>query len=310
MTHAILRRDALRMWIAGSGLWQLLAPAQPLPVWTVGKVAVPGGSVVSRTFGGGRKAPLLLVHGGPSGADSRAYATMSALGDERQLISWDQLDCGDSDHPNRPENWRHARFVEEMDTVRRKLAPGPVHVLGGSWGSTLIMEWLVTKRPRNVLSVTFLCPAIDYTRTEASRRNAQQKLSPSSVAAFEEFTRTGDASKPAYAQANAEYVRTFVTRNPPPGMYGSGRPNPDMMKALFVDWKNWTRVKELAQLRQPLLLVRGEHDYITDEDVAFYAAARPGTETAVIPHAAHLTFFDNAEATNAVVRRFLQRAEG
>jgi hypothetical protein len=34
-----------------------------------------------------------------------------------------------------------------MDIVGNKLTPGPVHVLGGSWGSTLAMEWLVTKRP-------------------------------------------------------------------------------------------------------------------------------------------------------------------
>jgi proline-specific peptidase len=248
-----------------------------------------------------------MVHGGPSGADSKAYGTMSALGDERQLITWDQLDCGDSDHPNRPENWTHARFVEEMDAVRRKLAPEPVHVIGGSWGSTLAMEWLVTKRPENVLSVTFVCPGLDYSRTETSRRNAQKRLSPSAAAAFDELARTGDASNPALAAANAEYVRTFVTRNPPPGMYVPGRPNPKMMKALFADWLNWSRVKELAELRQPLLLIRGEHDYITDDDVALYAAAHPGTETALIANAAHLAFLDNPEATNTVVRKFLRK---
>lgn len=309
MTNPLSRRRALRSMFAGGIAYGHASSAEAYPTWAIRKIAVPGGNVVSRSFGNGPGAPLLMVHGGPSGADSKPYATMSALGDERQLISWDQLDCGDSDHPNRAENWTHARFVEEMDAVKRKLAPGPVHVIGGSWGSTLAMEWLVTRRPANVLSVTFLCPGLDYSRTETSRRNAQRRLSPLAAAAFDELARTGDASNPALAAANAEYVRTFITRNPPPGMYGGRHPNPAMMKALFLDWRNWSRVKELGQLRQPLLLVRGEYDYITDEDIDFYAGARPGTETALIRDAAHLTFLDNPGATIAVVRRFLRKSE-
>ena len=303
------RRQALQFSISSFAAAELLKAAT-FPEWKTGKMAVPGGNVLWRTHGGGPKAPILMVHGGPSGADSRPYAIMSALGDERQLVTWDQLDCGDSDHPNNPANWRHARFVEEMDAVRNKLAPGPVHILGGSWGSTLAMEWLVTKRPSNVLSVIFFCPGLDYTRTETSRRAAQKRLSPESSAAFDELAKTGDASNPALAAANAEYLRTFVIRNPPPPeIYGKGRPNPAMMRGLFADWRNWSRVAELPKLKQPLLLIRGEYDYVTDDDVAFYAAARPGTETAVIPKAAHLAFLDNPEVSNAVVRKFLNRVE-
>lgn len=281
---------------------------EELPTWKTGKLAVPGGNILWRTHGGGGQAPLLLVHGGPSGADSRPYVVMSALGDERQLVTWDQLDCGESDHPNEPANWTHARYVEEMDTVRKKLTPGPVHIFGGSWGSTLAMEWLAVKRPPNVLSVTFVCPALDYGRTEAARQRAQRQLSPESKAAFEKFARTGDGSNPAFGAANAEYVKKFITRYTPPGLYG-GRPNPAMMRALSVDWRNWSRVQEFGSLTQPVLLMRGEYDYITDEDIAFYAAARPGTKTVVVRDAAHLAFLDNPTASNAFVRDFLRRAE-
>ena len=302
------RQFAIRSFaLAGLGAANA-SPAQ-FPEWKTGKIAVPGGNILWRAYGGGPGAPLLMVHGGPSGADSKAWATMSALGDERRLVTWDQLDCGESDHPNDPANWRYARYVEEMEVVRSKLVPGPVHVIGASWGSTLAMEWLVTKRPANVRSVVFICPSLDSARTEASRRNAQMKLSADSKAAFDELARTGNFSNPALAAANAEFVQTFVTRNPPPGLSGSGRPNPVMMRAMSVDWRNWSRVAELSNLTQPLLLIRGEHDYITDEDITFYAAARPGSEVAVIPKAAHLAFLDNPERTIMIVRRFLNKAE-
>src|SRR5262245_581881 len=179
-----------RFGLAMIGLTSCVMPrraAAQSASWTTGKLEVPGGNVFWRSYGNGKKLPLLLVHGGPAGADSKPYEMMSALGDERRLITWDQLDCGESDHPNDAKNWRLARFVEEMEVVRNKLAPGPVHILGGSWGSTLAMEWLITKQPANVASVIFMCPNLDMTRAEASRRNAQNKLSPASKQAFDDF---------------------------------------------------------------------------------------------------------------------------
>jgi proline iminopeptidase len=261
-----------------------------------------------RTYGGGKKLPLLLVHGGPAGASSKPYEMMSALGNERRLVTWDQLDCGDSDHPNDPANWRLARYVEEMDLVRNKLAPGPVHVLGGSWGSMLAMEWLVAKRPANIASVIFMCPILDRVRGEASRLSAQMRLSPPSKQAFEDLARTGNFANPALAAANVEYQRTFIIRRPPPELVG-GAPNPAMMRALDVDMHTWSRVAEIAKLSQPVLFIRGEYDYVTPEDVAVYAAARPGSEVATIANAAHLAFIDNPGNTNEVVRRFLNKAE-
>ena len=277
-------------------------------VWNTGKIAVPGGNVLWRDYGTGPGLPLLLVHGGPSGASSKPYEMMSGLGNERRLVTWDQLDCGESDHPNDPANWRYARFAAEMDAVRNALTPGPVHVLGASWGSTVMMEWLVTKRPRNVASIIFMCPILDAARVDASRRNAQARLSPTSKQAFEDLDRTGDLTKPALVQANAEYQRTFIVHRPPPG-FASGPPNPAMLRALDVDRRDWSRVADLANLTPPVLFVRGEHDFITAEDVAAYAAARPSSEVSTIPDAAHVVFADNPEGTMEVVRRFLAKTE-
>jgi pimeloyl-ACP methyl ester carboxylesterase len=277
-------------------------------VWDTGKIAVPGGNIFWRAYGKGTSLPLLMVHGGPSGASSKPYEMMSGLGDERRLLTWDQLDCGESDHPNDPANWRYARFAAEMDAVRNKLTPGPVHVLGASWGSTVMMEWLVTKRPANVASIIFMCPTLDAARVDASMRNAQARLSPTSKQAFDDLARTGDLTDPALTQANAEYQRTFIVHRPPPG-FASGSPNPAMLHALDVDRRGWSRVADLAKLTPPVLFVRGEYDFVTAEDVAAYAAARPNSEVATIPDAAHVVFADNPEATIEVVRRFLAKAE-
>jgi pimeloyl-ACP methyl ester carboxylesterase len=106
----------------------------------------------------------------------------------------------------------------------------------------------------------------------------------------------------------AEYQQTFIMRRPRPE-FAAGPPDIAMLRALSVDWLTWSRVRELASLRQPVLFVRGEHDYITAADVEVYAAARPGSEVVTIPDAGHLAFVDNPEATTAAIRAFLGKAE-
>jgi pimeloyl-ACP methyl ester carboxylesterase len=273
-------------------------------------MAVPGGNVVWRQFGNGAGLPLLIVHGGHGAIGAnRAAETMSPLGDERRLVTWDQLDCFESDHPRNPANWRLARYVEEMETVRNRLAPGPVHVMGGSWGAALAMEWLVTKRPAHVASVIFIAAGLDVPRAEASRRRAQERLSPESRAAFDELARTGHAPGAALAAAYAEYTRTYIVRHPRPEFRG-GPPDPAIMNALGVDMRTWSRVADLRTLTEPVLFIRGEYDYVTADDVNVAAAARPGAEVVTIPDAGHLTMVDNPDATNAAIRRFLHRVEG
>ena len=111
-----------------------------------GRIAVPGGNVFWRRFGNGEGIPLLMIHGGP-GLTSSYLDNFTALCDTRPVFTWDQLDCGRSDCPDDPVLWTLERFVEELELVRAALTPGPVHVLGHSWGATLAMEWLMTRRP-------------------------------------------------------------------------------------------------------------------------------------------------------------------
>jgi len=192
--------------------------------------------------------------------------------------------------------------------VRNSLVPGPMHVFGASWGSTLAMEWLVTKRPANVASVIFMCPGLDISRAEESRRRAQQRLSPASSATFDQLARTGKVASEALAAASAEYLRTFIMRRPRPEL-AYGPPDLAIMKALGTDLASWSRVAELRTLTQPVLFIRGEHDFVTEDDVNVFAAARPGSELVTIPDAGHLAFLDNPDATHDAVRRFLLRIE-
>jgi len=78
--------------------------------------------------------PLVLLHGGP-GVPSDYLEPLEALAaDGREVIRYDQLGCGRSDHPDDPSLLRVERFVAELARVREALGLERIHLYGQSWG--------------------------------------------------------------------------------------------------------------------------------------------------------------------------------
>src|SRR5215813_5959519 len=83
------------------------------------------------------KLPLLCLHGGP-GTPHDYLEPLEALAETgRRVIFYDQLGCGNSDHPHDPSLWEIELFVEEVDAVRAALGLEAIHLLGQSWGGFL-----------------------------------------------------------------------------------------------------------------------------------------------------------------------------
>lgn len=66
---------------------------------------VEGGTIWRQTAGRGRGVPLLMLHGGPEYPHDYLEA-LSALGNERPVIFYDQLGRGKSDRPADLRLWR------------------------------------------------------------------------------------------------------------------------------------------------------------------------------------------------------------
>jgi len=312
-----------RQMILGSAMSVLSACAKPLQrKASEGRIAVPGGTVVWRRFGDGPKTPLILIHGGP-GFPSDYLQPFDALGDERPVYVWDQLGCGRSDRPTDPANWSVDRFVREFDAVRAELVPGPVHVLGHSWGSMLAMEWLVTTKPKDVKSVIFAGECLSVPRYVEDANVLIKTLKPESQAAIAEAERTGEYETPAYqAVMNGDWAPRYLVRTASPdtneflkrAIEGYGvEPythmwGPSEFKCTGV-LKTFDRTKDLPSLRLPVLFHSGEFDECRPETAKEHAAMTPGAELTVIPGAAHLTMIDAPRACNDAVRKFLARVE-
>jgi proline iminopeptidase len=289
-----------------------------------GRIGVPGGRVFWRRFGSGGGIPLLVVHGGP-GLTSGYLEPFTALSDTRSVVTWDQLDCGRSDCPRDPALWTLERFVEELDIVRETVTPGPVHILGHSWGSTLIMEWLMTRTPGAVASVIFASPCLSTPRWIEDTRTLVGQLSHEAQAAIAEAERTGDFRTSGYhAAVWSEWMRAHIVRTLPAeavetlvGSLVAVNANFEMLEYMWgpSDFtvtgplKSFDRTSDLCSLTVPVLFQCGEFDEARPDTVREQAAMTPNAEVAVIPGAGHLTMIDAPEHTNATIRAFLERVE-
>ncbi len=289
-----------------------------------GFIAVPGGDVSWRRFGDGPGNPLLMIHGGP-GLTSGYLEPLTALGDSRPVYTWDQLDCGQSDRPNDPKLWKLERFVEELDAVRQALTPGPVHVLGHSWGTTLAIEWLIAKRPPNVSSVVFASPCISTPQWIEDARELVAQLSPEAQSAIAEAELNGNFDTPAYQAAVwDEWLRKHIVRtlskDGVDSLIESLSESNANLAILEYMWgpsdftvtgtlKSFDRSSELADLWMPVLFHCGEFDEARPLTVRQQAEITPNAEIAIIPGSGHLTMVDATEEANRTIREFLAGVE-
>jgi proline iminopeptidase len=115
-----------------------------------GYLPVPGGKVCYRLSGADQTKPALIaLHGGP-GASHLCFEVLEPLANERPVVLYDQLGGGKSDHPKDLSLWTIERSVEELDQIIKGLGFKRVYLLGHSWGSIVVFEYVIRKHPANV----------------------------------------------------------------------------------------------------------------------------------------------------------------
>lgn len=286
-------------------------------------VPVPGGRIYVRVNGrldggSGGRPPLVLIHGGPGGSHWYFLAA-TALADERAVILYDQLDCGRSETPDDPANWRVERFVAELPAIAAHFGIARWHVLGSSWGGTVALEYGVS-RPAALASLVLQSPlvATDAWLADAARLKAAM---PGTVRDLLDRCDTPGAAPAADCQAatDAFYARHVRLRAPPPALdaYRRALPRP-FSTGLYNHMWGRAEFTCTGTLRaydgRPLLarldgartlFVAGEHDEAMPATVAGFARAA-GAGFAAVPDAAHQIFTDNPAAYLDILRPWLR----
>lgn len=295
---------------------QASALAAPAPE---GMIDVPGGKVFYRIMGGGGRVPLILLHGGPGGR-SCAFEVLSELATDRKVIRYDQLGSGKSERPNDLSLWNTARFVEELDAVRRALGLREVHILGHSWGGTLATEYLLTKGQEGVVSAVLSSPLISTPRWLADARRLRGTLPKPVQAALDQCEAVETADDPKCVAANDVFEEHFVrgAKSLPAvpacdGVTGGDQVYRHMWGAAEFTatgvLKDYDRSERLGELKLPVLFLAGRHDEAAPASIADFQSRVPGARMAVLENSAHSTYRTETAEYVKVVRAFLDEAE-
>lgn len=282
-----------------------------------GFVDVKGGKVWFRIVGEEKPGiPLLTVHGGP-GAPHDYLNPLEALAADRPVIFYDQLGCGKSERPSDTSLWNVERFVEELQQIRIALKLDKVHLLGQSWGTMLIVEYMLRKKPEGVKSIILSGPYLSTPLWVADQRELVKQLPQNIQDTIAKYEENGEFNSSAYQEAMGIFYNKHLCRlNPWPdclnkAMDGLGfevynymwGPSEFTMTGTL---KDVDLTEELINISVPVLFTCEEFDEATPETTGYYQSMLPGSEIHIFNDASHSHLLEKTEEYLSLTRRFLE----
>ncbi|MGW7431699.1 proline iminopeptidase-family hydrolase [Streptomyces sp. NPDC054861] len=288
----------------------------------------------------GEKLPLLVVHGGPglphdyledlaalagedagpgkADEDAGAHPDGGPPGGGRTVVFYDQLGCGRSETAEDPALWTMETFVAEIDAVRGALGLDRVHLLGHSWGTQVLLEYMLGK-PSGVVSLVLAGPIADAPAYAAEARRLKDSLPPEVREVIDRCEADGTTDDDAYlGAAMAFYQRWLCRLDPwPEHVVRSVLTLREEVNAALwgPEWnvtgslKDWDVSARLGELDLPVLLTSGRHDVVVPDLVRPLADAIPGAAWVLFEDSAHLASVEEPERYRRVVEEFLTEAE-
>ena len=166
----------------------------------VQRVQVDGHEVAAYSYGSGDEV-LLCLNGGPGLPcdylrDAHAWLKDRGL----RIVAFDQLGTGKADRPEDPALWTIARYVEEVETVRKALGLGRVHLLGHSWGGWLSIEYSI-HYPQAVKTLILENTVADIPHLSQELGRLRAALGSETVAMMQRHEAKGTTDHPEYQAA-------------------------------------------------------------------------------------------------------------
>ncbi|HIM69515.1 MAG TPA: alpha/beta fold hydrolase [Gammaproteobacteria bacterium] len=284
------------------------------------RVAVDGFEVVTYSYGSGENI-LFLLNGGPGlPCDYLRDPHIFLAGEGYRVVAFDQLGCGNSDRPDDSSLWNIARYVEEVETVRKALNLEKVHLLGQSWGGWLSIEYALTY-PDAIQSLVLAntCGDLPHLTTELNRM--RDALGSETVAMMLHHESMGTIDHPEYQAAITilNYRHVCRLKEWPSsllasvndwnmGPYGTMQgPN----EFLYIgNLKNWNRIPDMPKLKMPTLIITGTHDEIGPACALRMHNALQNSKVIVFPNSSHVPFYEEPDDYFSALRNFLSAQAG
>lgn len=279
-----------------------------------GTIAVPGGRVWFKRVGRGAGLPLLAIHGGP-GLPHNYLRSLERLADEREVIFWDQLGCGNSKCRSNPQLWTMERSVAEMEAVIAALELERFHVFGNSWGAMLAQQYVLDV-PSGAASLTISNSIASVPQFTAMVARLKSELDPATQAAIDRHESAGTTHAAEYQAAIRTWNETYLCRTRPwPRELEDAFRNMgvEIFETMFgaSDFhivgtiRHWDVFDRLGEITLPTLVLAGRYDECVPEHMWDMHERIAGSRFELFEASAHMPFIEEPARFDAVVREFL-----
>lgn len=288
-------------------------------------VSTPRGTfrVWTKRVGNNPRIKLLLLHGGPGATHEYFEAFDSylpAAGIEYHY--YDQLGSAYSDQPDEPGLWETARFVDEVEQVRRGLGldRANLFLLGHSWGGILAIEYALAHQQHlkgliisnmmagipayNAYAAEVLMPAMDQRALAEIRRmeTSGQTEDPRYMELLiphhyeQHILRLPSAQWPDPVQRAFKHLnaKIYVPMQGPSELGASGTLG------------EWDRTDDLERITVPTLVIGARHDTMDPAHMEWMAGALPRGQYLFCPNGSHMAMYDDQQVYVEGLIRFLR----
>jgi proline iminopeptidase len=247
---------------------------------------------------------VLLLHGGPGFCHDYLEAMESFLPQAGiEMYYYDQLGCGNSDHPDDPSLWTLPRYMEELEEVRQGLNLDNFVLYGHSWGGMLAIEYALHHQRRlRGLVISNMTAGIQSVLKHLTV--IKRQLPRDVLVKLESLEARHAYDDPAYEAIMMEhlYPKVICRINPWPeavtrafAKVNTTIYNRMQGKSEFVidgNMKDWERWDRLHEIKVPALALGATFDEMDPEDIRKMAALLPNGQAQICANGSHLSMWD------------------
>ena len=296
---------------AGIKMIPIQTPVGTFKVWT-------------KRFGNNPRIKILLLHGGPAMTHEYMECFESFFPQEGfEFYEYDQLGSYYSDQPTDSSLWTTARFVEEVEQVRKAIGAdfNNFYILGNSWGGILGMEYALKyqQNMKGLIVANMVASAPEYGKYAAEVLAPQ--MDPKVLAEVRDIERRKDFANPRYMEllmpnfyakhlcrlpelpdpVNRSFKHannTIYTMMQGPSEFGiSGR---------LAAWDIKNRLKEITV---PTLMIGAKHDTMDPAAMEAQSKLVKNGSYLFCPNGSHLSMWDDQKVFMSGVIDWIKKVD-
>lgn len=277
-------------------------------------IQTPKGSfnVWTKRIGNNPKMKILLLNGGPGATHEYFECFENFLPAEGiEIIYYDQLGCGNSQDPKDSSLFDLARYVDEVEQVRKALQLNKenFYLLGHSWGGILAMEYALKYQDnlKGVIISNMMSDAVEYGKYADEVLAIQ--MDPAILNEVRALEAKKEYSNPKYMELLQSHfytqhvLRLPLNEWPEPVNRSFAKMNQDLYVTMQGPSEfgiagklaTWSVKNQLNQIKVPALVVGAAHDTMDPNHMKWMSETLPNGTYLFCPNGSHMSMYDDQE---------------